>query len=81
MFTLIAAAAIFVLSLKMEAYELQAQKTQIENEIATKEGEISELNTEVTNLASYDRICRKGHRTWTGSGQWKCGVAEKYGKN
>src|SRR5699024_11190488 len=45
----------------MEAYELQTEKMQLENEIAIKEGEISELKTEVTHLASYDRIYEKAN--------------------
>ncbi len=78
---LIAAAAIFVLSLKMEAYELQTEKTQIENEIAIKEGEISELKTEVTHLASYDRIYEKANELGLDLDNGNVKVAEKYGKN
>src|SRR5699024_5682589 len=56
---MITIAAVFVLSSKMEAYEMQSEITNIESEIATKNGEIDELNTEVTHLASYDRIYGK----------------------
>ena len=81
LFVLIAAAAIFVLSLKMEAYELQAEKTQLENEIAVKEGEISELRTEVTDLASYDRIYEKANELGLDLNNGNVKVAEKYGKD
>ncbi|AKG73701.1 cell division protein FtsL [Salinicoccus halodurans] len=78
---LIAAAAIYVLSLKMDAYELQTEKTQIENEIAIKEGEISELKTEVTHLASYDRIYEKANELGLDLDNGNVKVAEKYGKD
>ncbi|WP_411843996.1 cell division protein FtsL [Salinicoccus sp. HZC-1] len=78
---LIAAAAIYVLSLKMDAYELQTQKTQLESEIEIKEGEISELNTEVTHLASYDRIYEKANELGLDLNNANVKVAEKYGKN
>ena len=81
LFVLIAAAAIFVLSLKMEAYELQTEKTQLENEIAIKEGEISELKTEVTDLASYDRIYEKANELGLDLNNGNVKVAEKYGKD
>ncbi|WP_017548451.1 cell division protein FtsL [Salinicoccus carnicancri] len=81
LFVLIAAAAIFVLSLKMEAYELQTEKAQLENEIAIKEGEISELRTEVTDLASYDRIYEKANELGLDLNNGNVKVAEKYGKD
>src|SRR5699024_126366 len=81
LFVLIAAAAIFVLSLKMEAYELQTEKMQLENEIAIKEGEISELKTEVTHLASYDRIYEKANELGLDLNNGNVKVAEKYGKD
>lgn len=81
LFVLIAAAAIYVLSLKMEAHGLQTEKTQIENEIATKEGEVSELKTEVTDLSSYDRIYEKANELGLDLNNANVKVAEKYGKN
>ncbi|MFC3419781.1 cell division protein FtsL [Salinicoccus hispanicus] len=78
---LIAAAAIYVLSLKMEAYTLQTENTQVESEIAIREGEISELKTEVTDLASYDRIYEKANELGLELDNGNVKVAEKYGKD
>lgn len=61
LFIIIAACAFYVLSLKMESYQLQSEVTQLENEITTTQSEIDELNTEVTHLASYDRIYEKAN--------------------
>lgn len=55
----IAMLLILVLSLKSESFEMQAEKTSIENSIYMKQGELSELQTEVTYLASYERIYEK----------------------
>ncbi|MCG1008636.1 cell division protein FtsL [Salinicoccus sp. ID82-1] len=79
--TLIAAAAIYVLSLKMEAYSLQTQNTQVESEIAVREGEISELKTEVTDLGSYERIYEKANELGLELDNGNVKVAEKYGKD
>lgn len=78
---MIAAAAIYVLSLKMEAYTLQAEHTQVESEIVVMEGEISELRTEVTDLASYDRIYEKANELGLELDNGNVKVAEKYGKD
>ncbi|GAB3069496.1 cell division protein FtsL [Salinicoccus sesuvii] len=78
---MIAAAAIYVLSLKMEAYALQAENTQVESEIVVMEGEISELKTEVTDLASYDRIYEKANELGLELDNGNVKVAEKYGKD
>lgn len=81
LFILIATSAIYVLSLKMEAYDLQTQITQVESDISTKEGEISELNTEATHLASYDRIYEKANELGLDLNNGNIKVAEKYGEN
>ena len=81
LFILIATVSIYVLSLKMEAYDLQTQITQVESDISTKEGEISELNTEVTDLASYDRIYEKANELGLDQNNANVKVAEKYGEN
>ncbi|MBY8909667.1 cell division protein FtsL [Salinicoccus roseus] len=81
LFALIAAVAVYVLSLKMEAYSLQTEKTQVESEIAVMEGEIGELKTEVTDLASYDRIYEKANELGLDLDNGNVKVAEKYGKD
>lgn len=81
LFVLIATVAIYVLSLKMEAHTVQTQITQIESETAIKEGEISELKTEVTDLSSYDRIYEKANELGLDLDNGNVKVAEKYGKN
>lgn len=73
--------ALFVLSSKMEAYELQSEITNIESEIATKNGEIDELNTEVTHLASYDRIYEKAGELGLDLDNGNVKVVERHGKN
>ena len=45
---LIAVASVYVLSLKMEAHNYQKEMTELEQSISVKNGEISELQTEVT---------------------------------
>lgn len=74
-------AAVFVLSSKMEAYEMQSEITNIESEIATKNGEIDELNTEVTHLASYDRIYEKAAELGLDLDNSNVKVVERHGKN
>ena len=78
---MITVAAVFVLSSKMEAYELQSEITNIESEIATKNGEIDELNTEVTHLASYDRIYEKAGELGLDLDNGNVKVVERHGKN
>lgn len=78
---MITVAAVFVLSSKMEAYELQSEITNIESEIATKNGEIDELNTEVTHLASYDRIYEKAAELGLDLDNSNVKVVERHGKN
>lgn len=78
---MITIAAVFVLSSKMEAYELQSEITNIESEIATKNGEIDELNTEVTHLASYDRIYEKAAELGLDLDNSNVKVVERHGKN
>lgn len=78
---MITIAAVFVLSSKMEAYELQTEITNIESEIATKNGEIDELNTEVTHLASYDRIYEKAGELGLDLDNGNVKVVERHGKN
>lgn len=78
---MITVAAVFVLSSKMEAYELQSEVTNIESEIATKNGEIDELNTEVTHLASYDRIYEKAGELGLDLDNGNVKVVERHGKN
>ncbi len=50
---------LFVLSLKSNSFDMQSEKTSVENEIYVKQGEITELQTEVNALASYERIYDK----------------------
>lgn len=78
---MITIAAVFVLSSKMEAYEMQSEITNIESEIATKNGEIDELNTEVTHLASYDRIYEKAAELGLDLDNSNVKVVERHGKN
>ena len=78
---MITIAAVFVLSSKMEAYEMQSEITNIESEIATKNGEIDELNTEVTHLASYDRIYGKAGELGLDLDNGNVKVVERHGKN
>lgn len=78
---MITIAAVFVLSSKMEAYEMQSEITNIESEIATKNGEIDELNTEVTHLASYDRIYEKAGELGLELDNGNVKVVERHGKN
>ena len=78
---LIAAVSIYVLSLKMEAYNYQNEKTSLEQTIAVKNGEISELNTEVTYLASYDRIYEKAQELGLDLNNSNVKVVEKYGED
>ncbi|MGO1922568.1 MAG: cell division protein FtsL [Jeotgalicoccus sp.] len=78
---LIAAVSIYVLSLKMEAYNYQNEKSSIEQTIAVKNGEISELNTEVTYLASYDRIYEKAQELGLDLNNSNVKVVEKYGED
>ncbi|CAD2076813.1 Cell division protein FtsL [Jeotgalicoccus aerolatus] len=78
---LIAAVSIYVLSLKMEAYNYQSEKSSIEQSISVKEGEISELNTEVTYLASYDRIYEKAQELGLDLNNSNVKVVEKYGED
>ena len=78
---LIAAVSIYVLSLKMEAYNYQNEKTSLEQTIAVKDGEISELNTEVTYLASYDRIYEKAQELGLDLNNSNVKVVEKYGED
>src|SRR5690625_2985897 len=56
---LIAVVSVYVLSVEMEADNYQNEKSSLEQTIVVKDGEISELNTEVTYLASYERIYEK----------------------
>lgn len=78
---MITIAAVFVLSSKMEAYEMQSEITNIESEIATKNGEIDELNTEVTHLASYDRIYEKAAELGLDLDNSNVKVVERHDKN
>ncbi|MBF0752755.1 cell division protein FtsL [Jeotgalicoccus nanhaiensis] len=78
---LIAAVSIYVLSLKMEAYNYQNEKSSIEQTIAVKNGEISELNTEITYLASYDRIYEKAQELGLDLNNSNVKVVEKYGED
>ena len=78
---LIAVASVYVLSLKMEAYNYQSEKSSIEQSISVKEGEISELNTEVTYLASYDRIYEKAQELGLDLNNSNVKVVEKYGQD
>lgn len=78
---MITIAAVFVLSSKMEAYEMQSEITNIESEIATKNGEIDELNTEVTHLASYDRIYEKAAELGLDLDNSNVKVVERHGKD
>lgn len=78
---LIATVSIYVLSLKMEAYNYQNEKTSIEQTIAVKNGEISELNTEVTYLVSYDRIYEKAQELGLDLNNSNVKVVEKYGED
>ncbi|WP_462420421.1 cell division protein FtsL [Salinicoccus sp. Marseille-QA3877] len=78
---MITIAAVFVLSSKMEAYKMQSEITNIESEIATKNGEIDELNTEVTHLASYDRIYEKAAELGLDLDNSNVKVVERHGKN
>lgn len=50
---------LFVLSLKSNSFDMQSEKTSVENAIYVKQGEITELQTEVNALASYERIYDK----------------------
>lgn len=77
----IAVAAVFVLSLRMEAYQLQSEITNIESEIATTNGEIDELTTEVTHLASYDRIYEKAGELGLELDNGNVKVVERHGKD
>lgn len=52
---------LFVLSLKSNSFDMQTEKTSVENAIYVKEGEITELQTEVNALASYERIYNKAN--------------------
>lgn len=78
---MITVAAVFVLSSKMDAYELQSEITNVESEIATKNGEIDELNTEVTHLASYDRIYEKAGELGLDLDNGNVKVVERHGEN
>lgn len=78
---LIAAVSIYVLSLKMEAYNYQSEKSSIEQTIAVKNGEIDELNTEVTYLASYERIYEKAQELGLDLNNSNVKVVEKYGED
>lgn len=78
---MITIAAVFVLSSKMEAYEMQSEITNIESEIATKNSEIDELNTEVTHLASYDRIYEKAGELGLELDNGNVKVVERHGEN
>ncbi|QQD85794.1 cell division protein FtsL [Jeotgalicoccus sp. ATCC 8456] len=77
---LIAAASVYVLSLKMEAHNYQNEKSSIEQSISVKDGEISELQTEVTYLASYDRIYEKAQELGLDLNNSNVKVVEKYGQ-
>lgn len=77
----IALVAVFVLSLRMEAYQLQSEITNIESEIATMNGEIDELNTEVTHLASYDRIYEKAGELGLELDNGNVKVVERHGED
>ncbi len=77
----IAVAAVFVLTLRMEAYQLQSEITNIESEIAATNGEIDELNTEVTHLASYDRIYEKAGELGLELDNGNVKVVERHGEN
>lgn len=57
----IAISLLFVLSLKSNSFDMQAEKTELENAIYVKQGEITELETEVNNLASHERIYEKAN--------------------
>lgn len=58
---MIAILLLFVLSLKSDSFDMQAEKTELENAIFVKQGEITELETEVNNLASHERIYEKAN--------------------
>lgn len=77
---LIATVSIYVLSLKMEAYNYQSDITSTEQTIDVKNGEISELKTEVTYLASYDRIYEKAQELGLDLNNSNVKVVEKYGE-
>lgn len=77
----IAVAAVAVLSLRMEAYQLQSEITNIESEIATTNGEIDELTTEVTHLASYDRIYEKAGELGLELDNGNVKVVERHGED
>lgn len=78
---LIAVVSVYVLSLKMEAYNYQNEKSSLEQTIAVKDGEISELNTEVTYLASYERIYEKAQELGLDLNNSNVKVVEKYGED
>lgn len=73
--------AFYVLSLKMEAYELQTEITNLEGDIATTENEIGELTTEVTDLRSYDRIYEKANDLGLDLDNRNVRVVERYDEN
>ena len=56
---MIAILLLFVLSLKSNSFDMQSEKTSVENAIYVKQGEITELQTEINSLASYERIYDK----------------------
>ena len=78
---LIAVASVYVLSLKMEAHNYQKEMTELEQSISVKNGEISELQTEVTYLASYDRIYEKAQELGLDLNNSNVKVVEKYGQD
>lgn len=81
MLILIAVCAFYVLSLKMEAYQLQSEIVSLDSDISVTESEIHELNTEVTDLRSYDRIYEKANDLGLDLDNGNVKVVEKYGKN
>lgn len=68
---------LFVLSLKSNSFDMQSEKTSIENEIYMKQGEISELKTEVNALASYERIYEKANELGLSMNNRNIRVVEK----
>lgn len=78
---MIALCAFYVLSLKMEAYQLQSEIVSLESDIATTESEIHELNTEVTDLRSYDRIYEKANDLGLDLDNSNVKVVENYDQN
>jgi cell division protein FtsL len=78
---IIAVVAFYVLSLKMDAYQLQSEVVNLEGDIATTENEIGELNTEVTDLQSYDRIYEKANDLGLDLDNGNVKVVERYDKD